>query len=516
MQESAYSSKRIAKNTVVLYARSIVIMLISLYTSRVILQQLGVEDYGIYSVIGGLVAMLSLISSSLSASVSRFITFELGRGDKEKLRKIFSTSVLIQLGIVLVVLIVAEVIAMWFLRTQMQIPVGRETAAEWVLHCSIIVFCINLISVPYNACIIAHEHMKAFAYISILDAMLKLGVSFCLAVSPVDKLIFYAVLMAAAALIIRLIYGWYGYRNFPETRGNIVFDKAVFKEMLGFSGWSFFTNSTHIFNSQGVNMLINVFFGVTVNAARGIANQVEGAVMSFVNNFTTAINPQITKCYATGEKETMHALVCRGSKFSYFLIFMMALPLICEAPIVLRLWLTTVPDYAVVFVQLSLVMGMIDCLGQPGVTACMATGRLRKYALIITPIGFLEFPLTWLLFAFHAPVVSTYYLYIAVKAAVIVARMFLLRDMTRLPVRMYIKKTIVPVIRTTIVAAMPSIALAVLLPEGILRLLLSVSVGVMSVAASSLFLGMTAAERDSIISKVIAFWNSQFRGKIKR
>lgn len=258
-------------------------------------------------------------------------------------------------------------------------------------------------------------------------------------------------------------------------------------------------------------MLINVFFGVTINAARGIASQVEGAVMSFVNNFTTAINPQITKCYATGEKETMHALVCRGSKFSYFLIFMMALPLICEAPIVLRLWLTTVPDYAVVFVQLSLVMGMIDCLGQPGFIACMATGRLRKYALIITPISFLEFPLTWILFVLHAPVISTYYLYIAVKATVVVARMFLLRNMTGLPVRMYIKNTIVPVVKTTAVAVVPSVAAVILLPEGILRLLLSVLVGVLSVAIFSLFLGMTAVERDSIISKVAAFSKSKFR-----
>lgn len=486
-------------------------MLISLYTSRVVLQHLGVEDYGIYSVVGGLVSMLSLISSALSTSVSRFITFELGRGDREKLRKIFSTSVVIQLGIALAVLVVAELVAMWFLRTQMQIPAGRETAAEWVLHCSIAIFCINLLSVPYNACIIAHERMGAFAYISILDAVLKLGISFCLAVSPMDRLIFYSVLMAISALTIRLIYGWYSYRNFPETRGRIIFDKAVLKDMLGFSGWSFFTNSTHILNSQGVNMLINVFFGVTVNAARGIANQVEGAVMSFVSNFTTALNPQITKCYAAGEKETMHALVCRGSKFSYFLIFLMALPLICEAPSVLRIWLTAVPDHAVVFVQLSLVMGMIDCLGQPGFTACMAAGRLRKYALIITPIGFLEFPLTWILFVLHAPVVSTYYLYIAVKATVIVARMFLLRDMTGLPVRRYIRKTVIPVVKTTVVAVLPSIGVTVLLPEGILRLLLSVAVGVLSVAVSSLFVGMTAAERNSIISKITAYWNSKSR-----
>lgn len=453
--------------------------------------------------------MLSLISSSLSASVSRFITFELGRGDKDKLRKIFSTSVVIQLGIAFVVLVVAEIVAMWFLRTQMQIPAGREIAAEWVLHCSIAVFCINLISVPYNACIIAHEHMSAFAYISILDAVLKLGVSFCLAVSPIDKLIFYAGLMAVSALMIRLIYGWYSYRYFPETRGQIIFDKAVLKDMLGFSGWNFFTNSTHIFNSQGVNMLINVFFGVTVNAARGIANQVEGAVISFVNNFTTALNPQITKCYAAGEKETMHSLVCRGSKFSYFLIFLMALPLICEASTVLRIWLTTVPDHAVAFVQLSLVMGMIDCLGQPGFTACMATGRLRKYALIITPISFLEFPLTWILFVIHAPVVSTYYLYIIIKIIVIIARMFLLRDMTGLPVRVYVRNTVVPVVKTTVVAVLPSIAIAVLLPEGVMRLLLSIVIGVLSVALSSLYIGMTAAERHAIISKVVAFRNSK-------
>lgn len=502
MSETTYSNKRIAKNTLVLYARSIVVMAITLYTSRVILRQLGVEDYGIYSVVGGLVAMFSLISNALSTSVSRFITYEIGRGDAAKLRKIFSTSVVIQLLISVVVLIVAELVAIWFIRTQMQIPAGRETAAVWVLQCSLVMFCFNLVSVPYNACIIAHEHMTAFAYVSIIDVLLKLGICLSLSFAPFDRLVYYAVLMALSAFVVRLIYGLYCHRHFPESKGRLVFDRQIFKEMLGFSGWSFFTNGVNLFNTQGVNMLINVFFGVTVNAARGLATQVESAVMTFVGNFTTAVNPQITKSYAAGERAALYNLVCRGAKFSFFVMYVMALPLICEAPMVLSLWLTEVPAHTVVFVQLSLVMGMIDCVGTSGFTACMATGHLKKYALIITPIGFLEFPLSWLLFRWGAPVVSTYYLYIAVKAAIIVARMYLLRGMIGLPVGRYLREVVCPVLAVAFLSAVPPVLTVRLVAEGFPRLVLSVAVSVCVVSLSALFVGMSRGERQTILAKV--------------
>ena len=502
MSSTAENNKRIAKNTAMLYIRTLFVMLIAIYTSRVILDALGVEDYGIYQVIGGLVAMFAVMSNALSAAISRFITFELGRGDIEKLKRIFSTSLIIQIGISVIVLLVAEIIAVWFIETQMQIPPGRMDAAKWVLQCTLITFCINLISIPYNACIIAHEHMKAFAYISIIDALLKLGVCFCIYISPIDKLVFYAVLLMLSAILVRLIYSIYCHRYFVESRSGFVFDRAIFKDMLSFSGWSFFTNTNGILNTQGVNMLINVYFGVTLNAARGIATQVEGAVLQFVNSFTMAINPQIVKSYAAGEKESLYMLVCRGAKFSYFAMLLMALPIICEARKILEIWLTVVPDYTVIFVQLSLILGIFDCIGSSGYTACAATGKIRLYALVLTPIGLLEFPLTWVFFFYGASVVSTYYLYIFVKSLVVVARMYLLRDMIGLKPRLFVANVFRPIILTTFVAIIPSILIIYFMPPSLVRLFLSILIGALSVMMSSLFMGMDNDERNVVFTRV--------------
>ena len=505
MSTSQINNQRIAKNTVLLYIRTLFVMVVSLYTSRVILQVLGVEDYGVYQVVGGMVAMFMVISASLSTAISRFITYEIGTGNADKLSRIFATSIIIQIFLSVIIFVLAEVVGIWFMKTQMQIPDDRMTAAYWVLHCSLLTFVINLLSVPYNACIIAHEHMRAFAYVSIVEVLLKLGICFLITFSSIDRLISYSVLMAVVALLIRVIYTVYCHRRFEESNAKLSFDKRIFKEMFGFAGWSFFSNTMSIFNNQGVNMLINVFFGVTLNAARGIATQVEGAVLQFVNNFTMAVNPQITKSYAAGDKEGMHLLVCRGAKFSYFLMLMMAIPLICEADKILHLWLVEVPSHAVILVQLSLVLGLLDCIGNTGYTACVATGRLKKYALIITSIGILEFPLSWIAFKLGGAVELSYYIYILVKAAVLIARMFLLRNMVGLPVKMYVKEVFLPISLTTILAIIPSILVVLLISESILRLIISMFVGVGVTGIVSLFIGMTMNERTVIIEKVQVF-----------
>ena len=496
------NNKRIAKNTLFLYIRTLFVLLVSLYTSRVILRVLGISDYGIYQVIGGLVAMFGVLSTALSAAISRFITFEIGSGNKEKLCRVFSTSIIVQFIIAFIVLLLAEFIAIWFVQTQMKIPEGRMIAAQWVLHCSLITFCINLVSVPYNACIIAHEHMKTFAYISVLDVLLKLIVCFCIFISPVDKLIFYAVLLTVEAVIIRIIYSFYCHRHFEESRSKLIFDKTIFRDMLSFSGWSFFTNTNSILNNQGVNMLINVFFGVTVNAARGIAVQVENAVLQFVNNFTVAINPQITKSYASGEMERMYSLVCRGAKFSYFAMLLVALPIVCEAEKILNIWLTVVPEHTVIFVRLSLVLGVFDCIGASGYTACAAAGKMKRYALILTPIGLLEFPLTWMFFGMGAPAVSTYYLYIFVKFLVVIARLFLLRDMVGLTPVIFVKNVFRPILFTTLVAVLPSIFVIYVFPQSFWRLFISVIVALSTVSLASLYIGMTVGERQIIMERV--------------
>lgn len=362
------NNKRIAKNTMLLYVRMLFTMAVTLYTSRILLNELGVEDFGIYNVVGGIVTMFSLLSGSLSASISRFITFELGQENVAKLKTIFSTSVNIQIILSLIIIFIAEIIGVWFLNAKMNIPAERMEAANWVLQCSILTFAVNLISVPYNASIIAHEKMSAFAYISILEVTLKLLVCYCLYISLFDKLISYAVLLLTISIIIRFVYGVYCKRHFDECRYHLILDKELFKRMANFAGWNFFGNGAYLLNTQGINILMNLFFGTTVNAARGIATQVESAVQAFVGNFTTALNPQITKNYAKGNKEYLFELICRGAKYSYFLMFFFVVPIVVETPYILKLWLKIVPDYAVVFTRLTLASSLLLVLGNTLVT----------------------------------------------------------------------------------------------------------------------------------------------------
>lgn len=502
MSETASNNKRIAKNTLLLYFRTFLLMVITLYTSRVILATLGVDDYGIYNVVGGFVSMFAVISGALSSSISRFITFELGHGDKVKLSKIFSTSVNIQIGIGLLILILGETVGIWFLNTQMNIPVERMGAANWVLQCSLISFIISLISVPYNAAIIAHEKMKAFAYVSILEAVLKLAIVYLLVVSDVDKLILYAILHVVVALFIRLIYGLYCNRNFTECHYHFVYDKSLLKEMTGFAGWSFLTNGAYILNTQGINVLINLFFGVAINAARGIATQVDAAIMQFVNNFTTAINPQIIKSYAAGDKESMFKLICRGAKFSYFLLLLFAIPFVCEADIILSLWLEDVPAHTSTFLRLSVLASMMNILGNTQWTACQATGKIRNYTLIITPLGCLVFPITWLLYKIGLPVESTYYVFIVIYLLLDTVRLFLMKSLIHFPVMMFIREVFGVIFVVSLAAiVLPTIELYIL-PQVWWRLPITVLVSTLSVALSVYVLGLTDGEKHTIIDSI--------------
>ena len=503
MKESVINNKRIAKNTAMLYARTLFVMIVALYTSRVVLKILGVADYGIYQVVGGLVAMFAILSNALSSAISRFITYEIGKGgDKERLSLIFSSSKIIQFVLSVVVVLVAEIIGVWFLINKMQIPEGREIAALCVLQCTLVTFCFNLISVPYNACIIAYEHMEAFAYISVMDALAKLGVCYLIAQSSFDRLIYYAVLLTIESFIIFSLYVIYCHRHFKESRSKLIFDKKIFKEIAGFAGWSFFSNSASLFNNQGVNMLINVFFGVTANAARGLANQVENAVLQFVNNFTVAINPQITKSYANNEKDAMYLLVCRGAKFSFIAMLFFAIPIMAETETILSLWLTTVPPNTIIFVRLSLILGMLDCLGKSSFTACLATGRLKWYAIIITSIAILEFPLTWLSFVLGYSVVSAYYIYIFVKAGVLIARLYLMKSMLGFQPIVFVNQVYLRIIPITLLSCIPILLVLNLWEASFFRLLFSAAIGLISVSFFAFSLGLTHDEREAITNKL--------------
>lgn len=477
-------------------------MLISLYTSRIILNVLGVQDYGIYNVVGGVVAMFSVISGALSSAISRFITFELGKGKDnfDRLNIIFSSSVNIQFGIAFIVFAIGEIVGLWFLNYKMNIPPDRLEAANWVLQCSLLAFCINLISVPYNACIIAHERMKAFAYVSILEALLKLGVCFLIIISPIDKLVSYSTLLVGVSICIRSTYTIYCHRHFEESHYHFVFDKEILKEMMGFAGWNFFTNSAYIFNTQGVNILINLFFSVSVNAARGIATQVDYAVMQLVNSFTTALNPQITKNYAAGNMDEMFTLVCRGAKFSFFLLFIFGLPILVETEYILTVWLKLVPPHAVNFVRLAIIASMVNILGKTGYTAVMATGQIRRYVIWITMVGCLVFPLTWLAFELGAPSESTYIAFIIVYTVVEIVRLWLMKEQLNFPVSMFMREVIIKIIIVVVFSVILPIIFIHYFESSMLRVVLSIIICLTSSIISINLFGLTEVERVQIVN----------------
>lgn len=359
------NNKRIAKNTLFLYFRQLLVMAVSLYTVRVVLAELGTEDYGIYNVVGGFVAMFSIISGSMALAVNRFITVEIGRDNVMQATRIFSTSVIILLLFSVLICIGLETFGVWFLNAQMDIPGGRMVAANWALQLSLLAFVINLMSVPYNAVIIAHERMSAFALISILEVTFKLAVVFVLKWMPFDKLIAYACLTTLVALIIRTVYAIYCKRHFEESHFKFTFDKGLLREMLGFTGWAFWGNAVILLKDQGVNVLLNLFCGPVVNAAQGIAMQINAAVYSFVSNFMTAIRPQIIKNHASGNLLPMYTQIIKSGKFGFLIMLLILLPLCGNIDYVLGLWLVDVPVHTANFVVLVLLYSLLDGILTP-------------------------------------------------------------------------------------------------------------------------------------------------------
>lgn len=496
------NNKRIAKNTALLYVRTLFIMLISLYTSRVVLATLGVKDYGIYNVVGGVIAMFNVVSGSISNAISRFITFELGKGSSKKLNDIFVTSVNIEFIIAGVVLALGETVGVWFLNTQMKIPDGRMGAANWVLQCSLFSFIMGLWSVPYNACIIAHEKMSAFAYVSILEAVLKLLIVYLLVVSPLDKLVTYAILLAAVDLLIRIVYGAYCKLHFEECHYHFTWDKGLVRQMGGFSGWQFITNCTWMISTQGLNILMNIYFGVVVNAARGVASQVDGAITRFVNSFTTALNPQITKDYAKGDFPALYKLVCNGAKYTFFLLLFFQLPAILEANTLLHIWLRNVPDHATIFLQLTLVGTMVNTLGNSQLTACMATGNIKRYTIVIGLVSFAVFPISWIAFALGFPAESGYVVFILVFTAVLFARLYIMKGLIGCPIMLFINKVIFRIIPVTILAAIIPIVFVSIFNPSFLRLIETTIICTICSCLSIWFVGISKSEQDSIIKGV--------------
>ena len=392
------SNKTIAKNTIFLYFRMMVTMIISLYTSRVILKVLGVDDFGIYQAVGGIVGFMSFINNALSTGSSRFITFGLGENNSEKLKKIFATTFTCHVVLAVLIILVAETVGLWFLHHKMVISPDRMLAAEWVYQLSILTSFFTLTQVPFNACIIAHERMTVFAYISIVEAILKLVVVYVLTIGDIDKLVLYASLLCLLQVGIIIFYIYYCVRNFSEARMRLQIEKGVFSEILGFSGWSLFANGSIALNSQGILILLNMFFPPAVVAARAISLQVSMAANQFVNNFQTAATPQIVKLYAAKDYEGSKQLLLQTTKFSYYLMLLLSLPICMTAGHLLQLWLGVVPDYAVIFLQLIIIQSLFHVFDISFYRALYAKGQIKENALISPTIGFIQFPVVYILF----------------------------------------------------------------------------------------------------------------------
>lgn len=488
-----------------LYVRMLVGMLVSLYTARVILRTLGVEDYGIYNVVGGFVAMFSLISSSLSSSVSRFLTFALGKGDEGRLKRIFSTALTIHIVLALVVLIAAQTLGVWFLNSQMTIPAERLNAAYWVFQASTLTFMVSLISVPYNASIISHERMGAYAYIGIADIFLRLVVVLFIAYWDVtsDKLITYAFLLLCVSLGVQFTYMLYCRAHFGECRLRLSFDKAYLKEIGAFAGWNFIGCTAAQLKDNGVNILLNLFSGPVLNAARGIATQVNTAVVSFSNNFMTALNPQITKSFAAGDKDYSFMLVEKGARFSFYIILMLALPLLLETRFVLDLWLGSYPPHTLNFVRLVLVLSLCDVLSNTLITLQLATGKIRGYQLAVGGMLMLNFPLSYLCLKGGLSPEAVFVVAIVISLAALLLRLIFLRRMTGLSIGRYLRRVCLNVLSVALAASLLPAFVHIFLDNATCRFLLTLTLSLVCVGLSAFFLGCSSKERTFIMGHLL-------------
>lgn len=501
MSNQSANNKRIAKNTLLLYVRMLFGMLVSLFTSRVILQTLGVEDYGVYNVVGGVITMFTFLNSAMSSATSRYIIFEIGKGNMEQLKKVFSTALQIHAAIALLIVILGETLGLWFLMNELVIPDCRMDAAMWVYQCSIVTAVVTIMSVPYNADIIAHEKMSAFAYISVLEILLKLAIVYLLVVLPFDKLKVYAVLVLMVGLLIRYIYTRYCHKHFEESHYIHRIDIPLLKEMSSFAGWSFWGNLAGILYTQGLNMMLNIFFGPVVNAARGIATQIQSVVTQFVTNFQMALNPQITKTYASGELDKMHSLMFRSARFSFMLLFFLSLPIMLETNYILTLWLGIVPENTVIFARIIIAISLIYTIANPCVIANQATGKVKVYQAVVGGLLLLILPISYIVLKMGAPAYSVFIVHFCVESVAQFARMYMLRNMIDLPLWSYVKNIYLPIMGVVLLSVVLPMLVYNNMQEGIIRLLAVGMTCVVSVAMTSLFIGMTRNERTFLIDK---------------
>ncbi|MCY4778541.1 lipopolysaccharide biosynthesis protein [Sphingobacterium sp. UT-1RO-CII-1] len=499
-------SQTIAKNTGFLYFRMLFNLAVTLYTSRVVLEVLGVEDFGIYNVTGGVIAMFFFLTTSLSSSTQRFLTFEMGREGEGKLERVFNVSFSIHMIIAGLIIILGETIGLWFVQNKLVIPEGRMHAALAVYHLSIVMAVLGIINVPFTALIIARERMNVFAIVSIVETCLRLLIVFVLLVIAYDKLILYAVLSGLVSFLIFLIYQVVCRKNFSESRlKKLIWDKDLFKQIGGFAVWVMNGNLAVMGYTQGLNILLNLFFGPSVNAARGIGVQVQNAVTGFSSNFQTSINPQITKSYASGDLAYMHKLIITGSKLSFLLLFMISLPIVIEANFVLNQWLVSVPEYSVSFVRLTLVIALITTLSHSLIVSVHATGKLRKFQLIEGTILLLIVPIAYWCLKLGYPPECVYVIHLLVAVVAQIARIVIVLPMINMSIMDYINKIVLRIIPSFFLAVLITVIPFYYMDENWLRLFMVCLAAGFSVVALSYTTALDTRERDVLTGLVKSF-----------
>lgn len=496
------NNNKIAKNTFFLYFRMLITMSISLYTSRVVLKTLGEVDFGIYNVVGGFVSMFTIISGAMTTATQRFLSYEIGKGCESNIRPLFSTAVLIHIFLALVILVLSETVGLWFVNTQMNFPYPRRIAANWVFQFSVLTFMIDVISVPYNAAIIAYERMKAFAYVSIIDVSLKLIVVYLLVISSFDKLVLYSILLALIAIVIRIIYGIYCNRNFNDCRCNFKINKEYRTNMLSFVSWNLIGSIAGVAKEQGINVLLNIYFGAAINAARGIAYQVMNSINGFVSNFQLAMNPQIIKLFSSNEKEEMFKLVLRGGKYSFLLLFFLSLPVIIEAPFILNIWLIKVPDYTVIFLRLILVTSLIDSLSGTLITSMHASGKVRDYQIVVGGISLFTLPVAWLFLRNGYQPYSAMAVSLCISIICHFARLLLLKKSIGFPVKLFLVKVTFKCFLVSIFSMILPILAYISFSINWFSFLLICFISSLSILIITYFVGLSNDEKSFFVLKI--------------
>lgn len=466
------NSKLIAKNTLFLYFRMLLVTGVNLFAVRILLKTLGVEDYGIFNVVGGIVAMLSFFSSTMVSASQHFFSFELGRGDYVRLNQYFKLSAFVYLGYGVLVVILAETVGLWFLKTHLIIPENRMQAALWVYQFSIVSFLLQMLVIPYNAIIIAREEMRIYAYISVAEALLKLFIIYILLIVNSDKLVSYAVLMFLATLLISTLYCIYCIKKYKECKLSFFWDKKMFMEILSYSGWSLIGALSGLTKTYGVSILLNVFFNPVVIAAKAISLQVNNAMNLFVTNFYQAVRPQITKNYSTGNTQEMMSLVFRSSRFCYFLIMILAIPVFFEAPYILSLWLGEVPQYTVIFTRLTIVVSLVEAISYPLMAAIMATGRIRLYQIITGGFLLLNLPLSYYFLVLGYSPEFTIYVGLGIALLAQISRLAFMKRLHNISITAYLSGVVLVIATITIASSVAPYIITQIMEEGIVRFII--------------------------------------------